>query len=100
GQPDTDPGYEAGADDLAVLLFSSGTTGLPKGIQLTGNNFCANLSPLPEQEYDGHIVAMAPVPFFHVTGLTSALGYGNKGATLILQLPTSPADLVRLLLEE
>lgn len=100
GQPTTDPGYEADPEDLAVLLFSSGTTGLPKGIQLTGSNFAANLSPLPETEYEGHIVAMAPVPFFHVTGLTSALGYGNKGATLVLQLPTSPSDLMRLLLQE
>lgn len=100
GQPSTDPGYEATPDETGVLLFSSGTTGLPKGIPLTGRNLSSNMSATTRPEYQGHITAMAPVPFFHVTGLTSALGTMNKGGTLILRLPTSPKDLMDLLLEE
>ncbi|WP_106850446.1 AMP-binding protein [Blastococcus sp. Marseille-P5729] len=101
GQPTDDPGYEATPDEVAVLLFSSGTTGLPKGIQLTGRNFSTNLADkIPGDDYDGPRVAMAPVPFFHVTGLTSALGSMNKGSTLILRLPTGIADLMSLLIDE
>lgn len=100
GQPSTDPGYEATPDEAGILLFSSGTTGLPKGIPLTGRNLSSNMSPTGRPEFEGHMIAMAPVPFFHVTGLTSALGAMNKGGTLILRLPTSPQDLMNLLLEE
>ncbi|WP_153504216.1 long-chain-fatty-acid--CoA ligase [Cumulibacter manganitolerans] len=100
GQPAEDPGYEAAPDEVAVLLFSSGTTGLPKGIPLSGQNFSSNMSVEVDDAYEGHVIAMAPVPFFHVTGLTSALTSMNKGSTLILRLPTSPQDMMNLLLEE
>ncbi len=33
--PATDPGVEAGSDDVCLQLYSSGTTGLPKGVMLT-----------------------------------------------------------------
>ena len=38
-----DPGVEAGPDDVAFQLYSSGTTGRPQGVMLTSNNFFALL---------------------------------------------------------
>lgn len=101
GADATDPGYEATADETAILLFSSGTTGLPKGIPLNGRNLSTSLYGSGDRlKVEGHQISMAPVPFFHVTGLTSALGTIGKGGTLLLKMPNGPKDLMRLLIEE
>ncbi|KAI2629024.1 hypothetical protein GGS21DRAFT_234878 [Xylaria nigripes] len=68
--------------DLAFLAYSSGTTGLPKGAQLTHQNIVANLCQLEhvDTRYNGVYYAggldgkgdrqLAILPFFHVYGLT------------------------------
>ena len=73
------------ADDLAVLPYSSGTTGLPKGVMLTHGNLVANLAqleallPLEDDE-----VFMACLPFFHIYGMQVIMNAGLRvGATLI-----------------
>ena len=59
-----------GKDDLVVLPFSSGTTGLPKGVELTNKNMLANLfqfnSILEQRPED---VIMAVLPYFHIYGM-------------------------------
>ncbi len=58
-------------DTTAAILFSSGSEGLPKGIELTHKNFMGNIKQfgnmLNFKEYD---VMMATLPTFHVFGLT------------------------------
>ena len=39
GYPAEDPGVTTGSDDVAFLMYTSGTTGLPKGVMLTNNNY-------------------------------------------------------------
>ena len=64
----------APASHLAVLPYSSGTTGNPKGVMLTHRNLVANVAqirPLHAMVADDVILAM--MPFFHIYGMTVLL---------------------------
>jgi acyl-CoA synthetase (AMP-forming)/AMP-acid ligase II len=71
--------------DLATLPYSSGTTGLCKGVMLTHRNLVANLiqtAVLQHIAERDRIIAV--VPFFHIYGLTVVLSLGLwRGATLV-----------------
>jgi len=73
------------ARDLAVLPYSSGTTGFPKGVMLTHRNLVANLL----QTARVHHVAeqdriIAVLPFFHIYGMQVVLNLALwRGATLV-----------------
>jgi acyl-CoA synthetase (AMP-forming)/AMP-acid ligase II len=64
-------------EQLAVLPYSSGTTGLPKGTMLTHRNLVANV--LQFEYVDGRFwekgneTLMSPLPFFHIYGFTASL---------------------------
>jgi acyl-CoA synthetase (AMP-forming)/AMP-acid ligase II len=77
---DTDP-----ASDLAALPYSSGTTGLPKGVMLTHRNLVANLcqcEPVLAAGPGERLIAV--LPFFHIYGLVVLMGLGLwRGATLV-----------------
>ncbi len=63
------------ADDLAALLYSSGTTGVPKGIMLTHKNLLCNAEALVEVwGFNDRDVLLHALPIFHVHGLFVALG--------------------------
>jgi acyl-CoA synthetase (AMP-forming)/AMP-acid ligase II len=73
-------------DDVVALPYSSGTTGLPKGVMLTHGNVVANLlqsaAALP---LEGEDVVIAVLPFFHIYGLQVILHGGLRaGATLVV----------------
>jgi 4-coumarate--CoA ligase len=73
------------ADDLAVLPYSSGTTGLPKGVMLTHANLVANLLQIESHlEFEEHEVFMACLPFFHIYGMQLMMNAGLRiGATVV-----------------
>lgn len=72
------------ARQLAALPYSSGTTGLPKGVMLTHRNLVANgLQCGPVYAGPGDVV-LAVAPFFHIMGLAVVLVAGLcRGATLV-----------------
>jgi acyl-CoA synthetase (AMP-forming)/AMP-acid ligase II len=76
------------ATAIAALPFSSGTTGLPKGVRLTHRNLVANL----EQNRAGWPVAAddvlpAALPFFHIYGFTIILNTGLAARATVVTLP-------------
>lgn len=71
--------------DLVVLPYSSGTTGLPKGVMLTHYNMVANVDQIKDIETFGENDTLIGIlPFFHIYGMTVILCLGlYKGATIV-----------------
>ncbi|MCJ1694608.1 long-chain-fatty-acid--CoA ligase [Rathayibacter caricis] len=85
------------ADDLAVIQYTSGTTGTPKGAELTHRNLTANAAQsrawVPTVRR-GDCVVYAVLPMFHAYGLTLCLTFAmSMGARLVL-FPKFDPDLV------
>ena len=68
--------------DVAALPYSSGTTGWPKGVQLTHRNLVANILQTESGIFTGEDTIIGVPPFFHIYGLTVVLHLGlYLGAT-------------------
>jgi long-chain acyl-CoA synthetase len=71
------PMVERGGDDLAVLVFTSGTAGASKAAKLTHGSLLANLEQCqahPGRSQRPEDVALGLLPFFHIFGLNVVLG--------------------------
>lgn len=79
---------QARADDTAVILYTSGTTGKPKGAELTHGNLLSNaeLSVKLFRIAAGDVI-FGGLPFFHVFGQTCALNAGVLGGATVTILP-------------
>ncbi|WTW92126.1 AMP-binding protein [Streptomycetaceae bacterium NBC_01309] len=74
--------------DLAVLPYSSGTTGRPKGVMLTHRNLVANtLQSLPLGRLDERSVALAVLPLFHIYGLTAIMSMSLYRRATVVTMP-------------
>jgi acyl-CoA synthetase (AMP-forming)/AMP-acid ligase II len=72
------------ATDLAALPYSSGTTGLPKGVMLTHRNLVANAVQCAPFYAGPDDVVLAVAPFFHIMGMAVTMVGGLcRGATLV-----------------
>jgi acyl-CoA synthetase (AMP-forming)/AMP-acid ligase II len=72
------------AEDLATLPYSSGTTGLPKGVMLTHRNLVANAVQCAPFYAGPDDVVLAVAPFFHIMGMAVTMVGGLcRGATLV-----------------
>lgn len=76
------------ATDLAVLPYSSGTTGNAKGVMLTHRNLVANVAQcraLFEVRDDTRLLAV--LPFFHIYGMTVLMNFGLYTGAAVVTLP-------------
>lgn len=85
-------------DDLAIIQYTSGTTGTPKGAALTHRNLVANAAQarawVPEIRRGNGCVVYAVLPMFHAYGLTLCLTFAmSMGARLVL-FPRFDPDMV------
>jgi len=76
------------ANDLAALPYSSGTSGIPKGVMLTHRNLVANLvqpgNQLPLTESD---TVIGVLPFFHIYGMVVIMSSALMNGATIVSLP-------------
>ena len=75
-------------EDIVALPYSSGTTGLPKGVMLTHRNLVANLCQSETaKDFGGYTeqdAVLAAMPFFHIYGMVVIMGLAlAQGATLV-----------------
>jgi len=72
--------------DLAALPYSSGTTGLPKGVMLTHYNLVANMRQMDGLDYfHADDTLLCVLPLFHIYGLVVVLNMGlHMGATIVM----------------
>ena len=85
---DDEPAAEFGPDSLAALPYSSGTSGLPKGVMLTHRNIVANVLQFTQAvEWPDTAVSLAFLPMFHIYGLTVVLLSGLLAGMTLVTVP-------------
>ncbi len=88
--------------DIAVLPYSSGTTGLPKGVMLSHRNLVAH-----NMQIEGQVDATTPtegnrlvavLPFFHIFGMTANMNLGlTNGSTLVILNRFDPPQFLQVI---
>lgn len=88
--PSSPPDVQVTETDLALLQYTGGTTGIPKGVMLTHKNMVANALQcrhwMPTLE-EGNEVFLAVVPFFHVYGMSACMNLSIYLGTTLVLLP-------------
>ena len=83
-------------DDVVVLPYSSGTTGLAKGVMLTHRNLVSNIEQtLATVTLDDDDAFVAVLPFFHIYGMQVLMNLGLRSGATIVTMPRF--DLERFL---
>ena len=93
-----DPGHPVAGDRSALLTYTSGTTGKPKGVQISHDAF-ANWfrfsASEPAQQWGADDVGLMTMPNFHLAGTWVTLPALYHGATLAILAAFDPDDFVR-----
>ncbi|MEE1132653.1 MAG: long-chain-fatty-acid--CoA ligase [Caryophanon sp.] len=93
---DTPPNVAVASEDLALLQYTGGTTGYPKGVMLTHRNLIANTEMCAAWMYKaeyGKESILGILPFFHVYGMTTVLILAVKMGSKMILLPKFDLDI-------
>jgi long-chain acyl-CoA synthetase len=97
GCPSDDPGYRGGSDEVSMQLYTSGTTGLPKGVMLTNANLSTAISEAGETfSIRDDTVSLVAMPLFHIGGSGWALCAMSRGGRSVILRDVDPALLLGL----
>ncbi|GAC1406806.1 MAG: fatty acid--CoA ligase [Mycobacterium sp.] len=93
--PAEDPGVTTGSDDVAFLMYTSGTTGSPKGVMLSNGNYLSKATGIAgEWRFDADSVSLAVMPMFHMAGSGWALVGLYEGATTVVLRDVDPPAIL------
>jgi len=102
--PPTPPNVVIDKDDVALLQYTGGTTGTPKGAMLSHANLVANTLQMAgwfAKAERGKEVVMAAIPFFHVYGMTVCMIFGlYTGAEIVIVPRPRPVDVVMKVIQK
>jgi long-chain acyl-CoA synthetase len=91
-----DPAVPSAPDDVALQLYTSGTTGLPKGAMLTNRNLLTLFTGAPSHwDFDLDSVNLVAMPLFHIAGSGWLLVGLYSGATNVIHREVDPAAIVK-----
>ncbi|MGH2951891.1 MAG: AMP-binding protein [Solirubrobacterales bacterium] len=100
GDPGGAPAGEIDPQGLAVLPYSSGTTGLPKGVMLTHANLVSNLCQVQQAfPIAAEDTLIGVLPFFHIYGMTVIMNQGLRAGATIVTMPRFDLEQLLDLLE-
>ncbi len=88
-QPDTDPGLPADPEEVVVQMYTSGTTGHPKGVQLANRSFFAVVQSMREHGdpwigWTADDVSLSGFPSFHIGGFWWMMTGMSAGARTVI----------------
>jgi len=102
-QSSDDPMLDAQDDDDVIQLYTSGTTGLPKGVQITNFNmrsFFTRASELVWAAYDAGESVINAMPLFHVAGVNVGLLGLTQGTRVVVLREINPFEILDLFEKE
>ena len=90
------------ADDMCVLMYTSGTSGLPKGVEISYGNLSSDVDAAIEHAHlQGSHRFLGIVPLFHSTGLLATLVAPVRlGAAMVYQARFSPTAVMKAIREQ
>jgi len=107
------PDVEIKTDDDATILYTSGTTGFPKGAAGSHRNYVTNIwnglfavalagkmagiASAPNDAPRPQAIAFTTFPYFHIAGLCGMTSHTNNGGAIVSQFKWDPADAMRLI---
>lgn len=98
GQSDIEPACAVCSDDVACQLYTSGTTGRPKGVLLTHRNFMEQRRAAADSgqwmNAEEGSIALVAMPTYHVGGLTMGTIAFHQGATTVVSKNPDPESLI------
>ncbi len=98
GQDAEELKLEALPDEVALQLYTSGTTGSPKGVMLTNRNLFTLFNQLGQYwRLDANTRSIVCMPLFHIGGVGWALACMRYGGTAVLVRTFDAADVLRLI---
>ena len=92
-----DPGGRGQPSDVIVQMYTSGTTGVPKGVLTTHRNLAAAATPSSWWGFDKSTISLTPLPMFHIGGIGWVYCGLWHGATTILVSMFDAAQVVDVL---
>ena len=101
GQPTDDITAEVDDDDTTILMFTAGTTGLPKGVMLTfggvSSYSLSNVTPVDPDQVEKNILT---VPLYHVAGMQAVISAIFGMRTLVIQRQFEAESWMKLVQDE